>query len=168
MADDVYLAERAFDSADRLRIFSAAALGCGAVASFTGVARGASKAGEAVSGLFLDHHPRLTLPSMRQIADAAQDRFGIAHAQIVHRCGYVAAGEPIVFVAAASPHRRAALEAVDYIMDRLKTDAMFWKREDRGVARNGALPGPLSEQGEWIEPTEDDHHDRQRWRRGRT
>ena len=59
----------------------------------------------------------------------------------------------IVFVAAAAVHRRAAFEAVDYLMDRLKTDALFWKRED-------GVDGPR-----WIEPTEGDRADRARWDR---
>ena len=70
---------------------------------------------------------------------------------VVHRCGSVPAGEPIVFVAAAAPHRRVAFLAADYLMDRLKTEAVFWKRED------GEHPG------RWIEPTDQDHRDRDRW-----
>ena len=69
----------------------------------------------------------------------------------VHRHGRVQPGEPIVFVAASAPHRRAALEAVDYMMDRLKTEAVFWKRED------------YSSGSTWIEPTEADYADRGRW-----
>src|SRR3546814_15615420 len=49
---------------------------------------------------------------------------------IFHRAGLIAPGEPIVFVATASRHRRAAFEAADYLMDRLKTEAVFWKREE--------------------------------------
>lgn len=158
MSGTVYLAESPFDPANRLREFSAAATGCGAIASFTGVTRAGSKAGNPVSDLFLDHHPRLTLVSMREIAEAALLRFEVSHSEIAHRCGHVAAGEPIVFVAAASAHRRAALEAVDYMMDRLKTDAMFWKREDG--AGGG---GDGGRRGEWIEPTEQDYRDRDRW-----
>ena len=60
-------------------------------------------------------------------------------------------GEPIVFAGAASLHRRAAFEAADYLMDRLKTEAVFWKRE---VGEDGSR---------WIEPTDTDHADRQRW-----
>ena len=63
----------------------------------------------------------------------------------------IAPGEAIVFVAAAAVHRRAAFEAVDYLMDRLKTDALFWKRED-GV--DGSI---------WIEPSDGDRSDRARW-----
>ena len=69
---------------------------------------------------------------------------------IVHRCGAMAPGEAIVFVAAAARHRRAAFDAVDYLMDRLKTEAPFWKREERG---DGAR---------WIEPPDSDRADRAR------
>ena len=78
-------------------------------------------------------------------------RFDVSDLLVVHRCGDVAAGEAIVFVAASSPHRRAAFLAADYLMDRLKTDAAFWKRED-GV-----------DGSRWIEPTGQDQADRKRW-----
>ncbi|MGZ8282222.1 MAG: molybdenum cofactor biosynthesis protein MoaE [Allosphingosinicella sp.] len=124
----------------------------GAVVSFVGLARPVSSDGAPVTGLFLDHHPRLTERSLAEIAAAAAERFGVSTVRVVHRCGEVPAGEPIVFAAAAASHRRAAFEAADYLMDRLKTDAMFWKRED---AADGAR---------WIEPRPEDHQDRARWK----
>lgn len=127
-----------------------AAEGAGAVVSFTGLARGETRDGAKVDGLYLDHHPRLTERSLRDIAASAA-RFDVAAVRIVHRCGAIAPGEAIVFVAAAGRHRRAAFDAVDCLMDQLKTDAVFWKRED-GV--DGAR---------WIEPTEGDRADRARW-----
>jgi len=145
------LAQEPFDPTAEYDGFARASAGDGAIASFTGLTRPTSKVGERVSGLFLDHHPRMTLASMEAIADEARRRFTITRLRIVHRCGAVGAGEPIVFVAAASAHRRAALEAVDYMMDRLKTDAVFWKREDG----NGGTV--------WIEPTWDDQQARARW-----
>ena len=60
-------------------------------------------------------------------------------------------GEPIVFVGVSSRHRRAAFEAGDYLMDRLKTEAVFWKREEGASGTN------------WVEPTETDYADRSRW-----
>ena len=81
----------------------------------------------------------------------AAARFDVSHVHVAHRCGDIAAGEPIVFAGAAAPHRRAAFEAADYLMDRLKTEAVFWKRE---VGEAGA---------EWVEPTESDYADRERW-----
>jgi molybdopterin synthase catalytic subunit len=127
------------------------AKGDGAVVSFTGVARGASKSGQSVYRLVLEHHPALTLQSLENIAGEAAAKFDVNHVHIVHRRGNIAPGEPIVFAGAASIHRRAAFEAADYLMDRLKTEAVFWKRE---VGEAGA---------KWIEPTEADYADRERW-----
>ena len=123
----------------------------GAVVSFVGVARPQSRDGANVDRLVLEYHPRLTLKSLEDIAVEAAERFDVSQVRVVHRCGEIAAGEPIVFAAAASPHRRAAFEAADYLMDRLKTEAVFWKREE----------GPAG--ASWIEPTEADYADRGRW-----
>lgn len=148
MRIETRLAGAPFRAERELASFSAE--GAGAVVSFTGLARGETGDGAAVTGLHLDHHPRLTEKSLRDIAMSAE-RFGVDAVRIVHRCGDIAPGEAIVFVAAAARHRRAAFEAVDCLMDALKTDAVFWKRED-GV--DGAR---------WIEPTEADRADRARW-----
>jgi molybdopterin synthase catalytic subunit len=127
------------------------AKGDGAVVSFTGVARGASKSGQAVHRLVLEHHPVLTLQSLQNIGGEAAAKFDVNHVHIVHRRGNIAPGEPIVFAGAASVHRRVAFEAADYLMDRLKTEAVFWKREAGEAGSN------------WIEPTEADYADRERW-----
>lgn len=125
--------------------------GDGAVVSFVGVARGTSKAGTPVTKLFLEHHPTLTQRSLDEIAGDGAARFEVSRITVVHRCGEVDPGEPIVFVATSAPHRRAAFDAADYLMDRLKTEAVFWKREDGPDGSN------------WIEPTESDYSDRARW-----
>lgn len=145
------LSHDAFEPAEELRSFLAALTEEGAVVSFVGVARPSSRTGQAVERLFLDHHPRLTGRSLEDIAGDAATRFEVTAVRVVHRCGEVLPGEPIVFAAAAAPHRRAAFEAADYLMDRLKTDAIFWKREE-GI--DGAA---------WIEPSEADRRDRARW-----
>lgn len=131
--------------------FSSASAGAGAVASFVGLARDRGTDGEKVERLALEHHPRLTLRSLEEIAAAARAGFEISALRIVHRHGAIVPGEAIVFAAAAAAHRRAALDAVGYVMDRLKTDALFWKRED--TARGSR----------WIEPREDDYAARGRW-----
>jgi molybdopterin synthase catalytic subunit len=125
--------------------------GDGAVVSFVGVARPRSKDAVNVDRLVLEHHPTLTRQSLEEIAVAAAQRFDVSHVRVVHRCGEVEAGEPIVFAGAAAAHRRAAFDAADYLMDRLKTEAVFWKRE---VGETGS---------QWIEPTESDYADRDRW-----
>jgi len=145
---DARLAHEPFQPERELATFSVE--GAGAVVSFAGLARPLTREGEPIERLFLDHHPRLTEQSLHDIA-ASGERFGVSAVRIVHRCGEIAPGEPIVFVAAAALHRRAAFDAVDYMMDALKTDAVFWKRED-------GLDG-----ARWIEPTEADRADRARW-----
>lgn len=145
------LVHAGFDPAAELSAFVAAAPGAGAVTSFTGLARGTSKGGAPVTALLLDHHPRLTQRSLEEIARAAATRFGLLAASVVHRAGLILPGEPIVFVAAAAEHRRAAFEAVDCMMDRLKSEAVFWKRED-------AVDG-----SRWIEPTDGDRASLARW-----
>lgn len=147
----IRLEDRDFAADRELGEFIAALSGEGAVVSFVGLARDRSGAGETVERLILEAHPRLTLRSLGEIGEAALARFPISSLRIVHRCGTVLPEHAIVFVAAASAHRRAAFEAADYMMDRLKTDALFWKREETISGRH------------WIEPREDDHAARERW-----
>jgi molybdopterin synthase catalytic subunit len=147
------LADERFDPNAEFTEFQSSLENEGAVVTFVGVARPQSAAGREVTGLFLDHHPRLTEASLNEIAEDAGSRFGVSAITVVHRCGNVAPGETIVFVAAAALHRRAAFEAAEYAMDRLKTEAVFWKRED-------AVDG-----SRWIEPTTTDRLDRARWSR---
>lgn len=147
----VRLAEEPFAADRELAEFTSRLTGEGAVASFIGIARQRSSDGAAVEWLVLDHHPTLTLRSLEEIAGAARERFAISALRIVHRCGTVAPGESIVFVAAASAHRRAAFEAAEYMMDRMKTDAVFWKREDTVAGSR------------WIEPRQDDYAARESW-----
>jgi len=134
-----------------LRLFLDVVQGEGAVVSFVGMTRPTSRDGTEVTGLYLDHYPGMTEKSLATIAAAAVARFEGTRVKVVHRCGQVGPGEPIVFVAVASEHRRKAFEAAEYLMDRLKTEAPFWKREDRVDGSS------------WIEPTEKDRADTTRW-----
>jgi len=145
------LEEQALQPERELAALIEQARGDGAVVSFTGIARPGSRGGGAVYRLVLEHHPALTLQSLEEIAVEAAARFDVSHIRVVHRSGDIAAGEAIVFAGAASPHRRDAFTAADYLMDRLKTEAVFWKRE---IGETGS---------EWIEPTEADYSDRERW-----
>ena len=144
-----YLSPDPIDPAALLENFTRAATGAGAIVSFTGIMRGEG----GVQKLWLDHHPRLTEPAIGEVEAEAKQRFELDALTILHRIGSVAPGEPIVFVAAASRHRRAAFDAVDYMMDRLKTDAPLWKRESSASGER------------WIEARSEDHADRARWER---
>ena len=142
----IRLAATAFDPAAELAAF--APPGAGAIASFTGLVR---DEGDAVTALELDHHPLLTPRSLEAIEADTRARFDLLDLLIIHRHGRVFAGEPIVFVAAAALHRRAAFDAVDFAMDRLKLDAIIWKKERR------------ADGDRWIEARSDDHYAAARW-----
>lgn len=124
----------------------------GAVVTFSGVVRPTTKRGEALGRLVLEWHPRMTELSLQNIAEKGYERFGVDHITVIHRCGPISPGDPIVFVGVKSSHRREAFQAADYVMDRLKTDAIFWKREEGSFGTR------------WIEPTDRDQNDRLRWR----
>lgn len=125
---EVRVQVEAFDSAALLAPL--AAEGVGAVASFTGLVR----SDDGVTAIELEHYPAMTEASLLAVLADAQGRWNLSGAIIVHRVGKMAVGEPIVFVAAASAHRAEALAACAFLIDRLKTDAPFWKKEYRGDA----------------------------------
>lgn len=116
-----------FDPGLELALLERAASASGALASFIGLVR--SNPGRPLTSLTLEHYPAMTLPAVRDIADQAVARFSLQACTVIHRHGTLLPGQRIVFVGAAAPHRRAALDATDFLMDWLKTKAPFWKRE---------------------------------------
>jgi len=144
----IRLQEQPFEPGALLADFCRGRAEVGAVATFTGLAR--AEAGQTAI-LELEAYPGFTESEIGKIADQARARFGLADLLVVHRTGRIAPGEPIVFVATASRHRREAFEACDFLMDYLKSRAPFWKKEH----------GPAGER--WIEPTPRDQADVARW-----
>jgi molybdopterin synthase catalytic subunit len=128
----------------------------GALATFIGSVRDSAH-GDTVVALELEAYPGFTEKQIAQLETDARSRFDVIDLLIVHRYGRMNPGEAIVLVAALSKHRREALQAVDYLMDRLKTEAPFWKKELR--------PGAQGETAEWIEPRADDRDALKRWDR---
>lgn len=145
------LIEGQLDAGAELARLMDTASGDGAIVTFVGLTRATNRSGEPVDKLVLQHHARLTQKSLEDIAREASVKFNLTCITVVHRYGELSPGEPIVFVGTSAPHRRSAFEAADYLMDRLKTEAIFWKREDS--------PGGSA----WIEPTEADYSERARW-----
>ncbi len=128
------------------------ASGAGAVATFTGLVRADAGAAGDVDVLELEHYPGATEAALTVLAQEATTRWSLGAVTIVHRVGPMRPGERIVFVAAAAPHRGAALDSCAYLIDRLKTDAPFWKREIRG------------ESAAWVEARDTDATAANRWR----
>ena len=139
-------AER-FDAGALLNMMSGADGDCGAVASFSGQVRG----GNGLAALELEHYPGVTEKALTRIATHACKRWDLRQAVILHRIGRMEVGEEIVFIGATAPHRRAALEAVSFMIDTLKTQAPFWKKE-------------FDAQGErWVEARAEDDRAAARW-----
>lgn len=121
----VRISDETIDSAAELAPL--AALGGGAVASFTGIARD----DYGVVAIELEHYPAMTEASLLALMNEATGRWSLLGGVLIHRVGYIPVGEPIVLVGTAASHRAEALEACAFLIDRLKTDAPFWKKEHR-------------------------------------
>jgi molybdopterin synthase catalytic subunit len=104
------------------------AAGVGALASFTGIVR----SDDGVTAIELEHYPAMTEASLQTLAEEATARWTLTGCALVHRVGRMAVGEGVVLVITASAHRAEALEACAFLIDRLKTEAPFWKKEYRG------------------------------------
>ncbi len=102
--------------------------GVGAVASFIGTVRESSQ-GQSVSEMELEHYPGMTERAIEAMVAEAVRRFDLRAARVVHRVGRLAAGSQIMMVAVASAHRGPAFQACEFLMDYLKTQAPFWKKE---------------------------------------
>lgn len=145
---DVRLLAAPFNPGALIGAFANAHPGLGGVCTFVGEVRG----GEGIEALELTHYEPLTLPGMKELAAQACTRFDLMGLLVVHRVGELGPGEPIVCVSAAARHRRAAIDAVDFCMDHLKSAAWFWKREKRADGWH------------WIEPRAADYAALARWR----
>lgn len=117
-----------FDAGLEIDRLASARPDAGAVASFVGYVRNAAEQG-AVTALELEHYPGMTEKALAAIVADACQRWPLLDVTVIHRVGLLQLQEPIVLVAVASAHRHAAFEACACIMDRLKTEAPFWKKE---------------------------------------
>jgi len=146
----IRITDQPFQIAQAVAEFEKQAAGAGAIVTFSGLVR-PQAAGEDVTTLHLQAYTPMTENGMRKAVEDAREKWPLTAVHVIHRIGDMAPGEPIVFVATASPHRRAAFEAADYLMDYLKTDAVFWKKEVTAAETR------------WIEPRAEDYLDRSRW-----
>jgi molybdopterin synthase catalytic subunit len=100
----------------------------GAVASFVGTVRDRSD-GQLVQAMELEHYPGMTERAIEAMIEQARRRFDIRGVRVVHRVGPLSPGDQIVLVAVSSGHRHEAFQACEFLMDYLKTQAPFWKKE---------------------------------------
>lgn len=122
----------------------------GGIALFVGTVRGLSS-DDGVTAMTLEHFPGMTESELERIEAEARQRWPLEDVTIIHRVGRLLPGEQIVMVAVSSAHRQAAFDGAQFIMDFLKTDAPFWKSEERD--------GKTS----WVEAKDSDDAARARW-----
>lgn len=147
---DIRVQTADFDVGAELKRLQALTREIGGVASFVGYVRDTNQ-GDTIGALTLEHYPGMTERSLAKIVVQAEARWPLLGTTVIHRVGPLMPGEQIVLVATASRHRDAAFESCRFIMDYLKTEAPFWKKE--------ATPG-----GErWVDARDSDETARQRW-----
>ena len=125
---DIYVGEEDFDNGAELEKLRMS--GVGAISSFTGLVRQTADEPHLIA-LTLEHYPEMTSLQLHRIAEQAASRWPLRNVIIRHRVGRLLPEDNIVFVGTSSAHRAAAFESCAFIMDYLKTDAPFWKKEDK-------------------------------------
>lgn len=126
--EEVSVQEADFDVGTEIAALTAGDASAGAVASFVGLVRGGATEG-GVTDMTLEHYPGMTEKALAAIVAEARGRWVLNGVRVIHRVGRLLPGERIVMVAVSSGHRQSAFQACEFIMDYLKTQAPFWKKE---------------------------------------
>ena len=147
--DKIIVQTEDFDLASEVELIKSTNSSIGAVVSCIGTVRDLTS--ESLVSLTLEHYPGMTEKSLRSIAKKARKKWEIESVTIIHRVGTLGIGDQIVLVITSSKHRQAAFDSCNYIMDFLKTDAPFWKKE-------------VSDKEEkWVGKRESDEEQKKRW-----
>ena len=140
-----------FDVGDEISSLARGDPGVGGIASFVGLVREEND-GSAITGMTLEHYPAMTQKALEGIVAQAAERWVLRDAVVIHRVGALKPGDRIVLVAVAGAHRGDAFAACEFIVDYLKTQAPFWKKERT----------PAGER--WVEARASDEEAARRWR----
>lgn len=147
----VRIQEQLFDVSAEIETLCASDARVGAIASFVGTVRDHND-GRSVCSLELEHYPGMTEKCIDALIETALEKFDIFNVRIVHRIGKLSLQDPIVLVVVSSAHRRESFQACEFLMDHLKTQAPFWKKETRDVGEH------------WVDARSEDAHALERWR----
>ena len=137
-----------FDAGREIDALTAEAGVAGAVASFVGLVRDENKS---LAAMTLEHYPGMTEKAIGEIVDTAMQRWSLFGVRVIHRIGRLLPGDRIVLVVVSSKHRGEAFAACEFIMDYLKTQAPFWKKEE------------TPDGGCWVEARASDDEAASRW-----
>jgi molybdopterin synthase catalytic subunit len=146
----IRIQEADFDVAREIAALTNGRTDIGALVSFSGICRG-SEGDEAIAALTLEHYPDMAEAEITRHAQTALSRWPLTGLTVIHRVGRIVPGENIVLVVTASAHRQAAFEAAEFLMDYLKANAPFWKREESAGGTS------------WIDAREHDDKAAARW-----
>ena len=139
-----------FDLTTEVRLVKANNSSVGAIVSFVGTVRDLQP--KSLSSMTLEHYPGMTEKSLESIVIKARDKWEMGNVTIIHRIGTLDVNDQIVLVITTSKHRQEAFDSCNFIMDYLKTDAPFWKKE---VTENNE---------EWVEANSKDEKQKNRWK----
>ena len=149
--DKIVVQTEDFDLTTEVELIKSASPNVGAIVSFIGTVRDLNN--ESLVSLTLEHYPEMTEKSLESIANKVRDKWELESITIIHRVGTLCIGDQIVLVITTSEHRQEAFDSCNFIMDYLKTDAPFWKKE-------------ISDKEEkWVEIRETDEKQKSRWKR---
>jgi len=151
MTDFISIQTEDFDIASLHEQLRAEDASCGAIVTFTGIVRELEGA-ERLRGIFLEHYPGMTQKALARIVAQARERWPLGQVSVIHRVGELMGNDNIVYVGVSSRHRVAAFEAAQFIMDYLKRDAPFWKKELLG-----------SDDARWVEQKGSDLDAASKW-----
>jgi len=148
---DVSIQQEDFDVRALQLALTQGDLAIGAVVNFVGLVRAGHKDGQ-IEYMELEHYPGMTERSIQSIVDEAKQRWNVAAATVVHRVGRLTPGSQIVYVGVSGTHRGESFQACEFIMDYLKTQAPFWKKET------------TAEGAHWVDARESDESAARRWK----
>lgn len=137
-----------FDIGNEIAALKSGNTEVGAIATFTGTVR---DVGGSLQSMTLEHYPGMTEKELERIASIAEDRWPLLGCRVIHRYGTLAPGDNIVLVITLSAHREAAFKAAEFLMDFLKSNAPFWKKES---AREGDT---------WVKAKQSDEKSLDKW-----
>src|SRR5476649_2589048 len=146
----IRIQEADFDVAQEIAALTRARTDIGAVVSFSGICRD-SEDGGTIAALTLEHYPGMAEAEIARHTETAMSRWPLTGLSVIHRVGRIAPGENIVLVLTASKHRQAAFQAAEFLIDYLKANAPFWKREES------------ADRTSWVEARDHDDAAAARW-----
>jgi molybdopterin synthase catalytic subunit len=151
MRSSVSVQEADFDLSAEVRALTSGDHAVGAVASFVGLVRD-NNDGIGVADMTLEHYPGMTEKALHEIVAKAGERWELLGVRVIHRVGHLQPGAQIVLVVVSSPHRGNAFAACEFIMDYLKTQAPFWKKES------------TAEGSRWVDARDSDESALEKWK----